>query len=99
MPVMRCPPRVPSVVMDAVIAVPLAPCHATAAFVAEKSHSTNPIRRHFARIKAGLGRSLPIMVTAGIEDHSASDDVPAPPERYSKYPWTRPRAFQSRKSG
>jgi hypothetical protein len=27
---MRCPPRVPSAVMDAVIAVPVPPCHAIA---------------------------------------------------------------------
>src|SRR5258708_18413356 len=49
---MRCPPRALSVVMDAMIAEPVAPCHATGACVAEKGPLTNRIRRHFARIKA-----------------------------------------------
>jgi hypothetical protein len=38
--------------MDAMIAVPVAPCHATKACLAEKSPLTNRIRRQFARIKA-----------------------------------------------
>src|ERR1700687_2427397 len=49
---MRCPPRVPSVVMDAMFVVPVVPCHATGACLAEKSPLTNRIRRQFARIKA-----------------------------------------------
>src|SRR5258706_5965420 len=50
---MRCPPRAPNLVMDAMNAVPpgAVPC-SRGPCVAEKTPLTNRVRRHFARIKA-----------------------------------------------
>src|ERR1700720_1576913 len=61
--------------MDMKFALPVAPCHATGACLAEKSPLTNRIRRQFARIKAvrtgrrrswllGKGRSGPNPATS-----------------------------------
>src|SRR5450631_1084250 len=49
---MRCRRALSSVLMDAMIAAPMAPCHATGACLAEISPLTNRIRSQFARIKA-----------------------------------------------
>src|ERR1700680_2898227 len=85
--------------MDAMIAVPVAPCHATRACLAEKSPLTNRIRRQFARIKAVRTDRSRSWLPQQAGNQATSDETFSTPEKGLETSSWRSGHFEDEKSG